>query len=420
MGNKSSHPNSHDRSSHPTPKSDAQPTLPTPQIADTASLQYSAVIPESSTASTHEHSVVGDPNPEATGLEKVTGKLRRICTNALGQNQSPSVPGPVPPLPPAATRPRAVTEAASSHRAREVAPDESSHRQPTSTVRSTLSDNFRFRILVVGKLEYQKPTPTIADINSESSYPDNRRLIVHEYPGFEPRYAQNCKSSGNLSRHALTQKAHRRKDCMRFGNQTVMVDLRPHVDLINGNIGVGVKEMLAMPQVPIVLVFTKYDMIVSQEMYYYEESCHRLLGKRPRDVPAEIVSSELGFGDHISKLVETTHKLIAVDSLNAALSTSFETQRGTPQISPVSLAFSMAQRGSKPLVSSPDFAGQTVKACLDIIHTDIVDVWNLRDPDMVIASISPVLGSKPKYITLSKTWLSHSPAPLQALYLILW
>jgi hypothetical protein len=34
-------------------------------------------------------------------------------------------------------------------------------------------------------------------------------------------------------------------------------------------------------------------------------------------------------------------------------------------------------------VSSPDFAGQTVKACLDIIHTDIVDVWNLRDPDMV-------------------------------------
>jgi hypothetical protein len=62
--------------------------------------------------------------------------------------------------------------------------------------------------------------------------------------------------------------------------------------------------------VPVVLVFTKFDMFCSQVLFditggdtqYHErakvkaqqiceESCHRLLGKQPRDVPAEIVSS---------------------------------------------------------------------------------------------------------------------------------
>ena len=62
--------------------------------------------------------------------------------------------------------------------------------------------------------------------------------------------------------------------------------------------------------VPVVVVFTKYDVVVSQlrldnptsgELHnherakarahtLYEESCHRLFHKGPKDVPAEIVS----------------------------------------------------------------------------------------------------------------------------------
>jgi hypothetical protein len=61
--------------------------------------------------------------------------------------------------------------------------------------------------------------------------------------------------------------------------------------------------------VPVVLVFTKFDMVVSQVLFdiadgdaqqherartraitIYEESCRRLFRKEPRDVPAEIVS----------------------------------------------------------------------------------------------------------------------------------
>jgi hypothetical protein len=230
MGNKSSHPNSHDRSSHPTPKSDDQPTLPTPQITDTASLQYSAVIPESSTASTHETLGRRRSKPRSHRTRKSDRQVApdlyqrtrsKSAQASFGPDQSPSVPGPVPPLPPAATRPRAVTEAASSHRARssrnesrpvdppytpepprpnqKLAPDESSHRQPTSTVRSTLSDNFRyasalfsrkplpfqpscrFRILVVGKVctGYQiRVTVLIASFHKRVALESHRSLTL--------------------------------------------------------------------------------------------------------------------------------------------------------------------------------------------------------------------------------------------------
>jgi hypothetical protein len=60
--------------------------------------------------------------------------------------------------------------------------------------------------------------------------------------------------------------------------------------------------------VPVVLVFTKFDVVVNQVLLdiggdvqqherartraitIYEESCRRLFHKQPRDVPAEIVS----------------------------------------------------------------------------------------------------------------------------------
>ncbi|KAH9968483.1 hypothetical protein BGW80DRAFT_654975 [Lactifluus volemus] len=186
---------------------------------------------------------------------------------------------------------------------------------------------------------------------------------------------------------------------------TFFIGLRSHIGSQEWKFGDDVKEMLTMSRVPIVLVFTKYDMIISQDrMYDYEESCHRLLGKRPRDVPAEIVSSEPGFGDFISKLVETTHRLVAADPHNAtALSSSFEAQRSRAQISPVSLAWSIAQRVSRDvniqasiligrsrywhgLASSRDFAGRPLESCIDVIHADIVDIWNLRDPNMYLWS----------------------------------
>ena len=46
------------------------------------------------------------------------------------------------------------------------------------------------------------------------------------------------------------------------------------------------------------------------------------------------------------------------------------------------------------LRSSPDFAHQTLKSCVNIIHDDIVEIWNLNDKTMVwLSSVSIVLAA---------------------------
>jgi hypothetical protein len=34
------------------------------------------------------------------------------------------------------------------------------------------------------------------------------------------------------------------------------------------------------------------------------------------------------------------------------------------------------------LASSTNFAGKTLETCLDVIHDDIIQVWNFEDPHM--------------------------------------
>jgi hypothetical protein len=56
------------------------------------------------------------------------------------------------------------------------------------------------------------------------------------------------------------------------------------------------------------------------------------------------------FGDLISKLSSTTHRLVAADRFNTTLpSTSFDAQSGRSHISAVSLAWSIAQRVSRDI-----------------------------------------------------------------------
>ncbi|KAI0246863.1 hypothetical protein BJV78DRAFT_97371 [Lactifluus subvellereus] len=312
--------------------------------------------------------------------------------------------------PPAAVRPRALTEYRTG---RSKFENPSSN---NSTVWSLLSDNFRFRILVVGKSRSGKSSlvnsifkvdtaliPRNADINVGFSYPDNSRLIVHEFPGFEPGYAQNLqpirefitgRTGANLP---LSERLHAIWICV------------PAMDLVDEGLGDGVEEILGTRKVLPDIASGDHDRAKARAQEMCEQSCRRLLRKHPRNVPAEIVSTRSGFDDFISRLFTTTHRLVAADSLNATVpSTSSEPQRGTPQISPVALAWSIAQRVSRDvklqasivvgqrrywrsLGSSREFVGRTLEYCIDVIHTDIVDVWNLRDQTKRVqgADVSP-------------------------------
>jgi len=104
----------------------------------------------------------------------------------------------------------------------------------------------------------------------------------------------------------------------------------PAPDAIAGRLGLGVEEILAMrtgecmqvtlsmsltrASAPVILVFTKFDLVTSQVLldmaggdsqHYdrararahvlFEDACRRILHKHPRDVPAEVVSGIYSF-----------------------------------------------------------------------------------------------------------------------------
>jgi hypothetical protein len=187
-----------------------------------------------------------------------------------------------------------------------------------------------------------------------------------------------------------------------------------------------VEEILGMKNVPVILVLTKFDAVVSEmlvdiprgDVLRYErasvtarvtceDSLRRRFDKDPRDVPAEIVSAEPIYADLIEKLVVTTDGLVLG---SRRPSTGFAIPGGRSRVSSVPLAWSAAIRVChsiplqasievgrskywRRLCSSVNFAEHPLKSCVNTIHVDLVEIWNLND--------STEMGSKPRCLTSS-------------------
>jgi hypothetical protein len=193
----------------------------------------------------------------------------------------------------------------------------------------------------------------------------------------------------------------------------------PASDAIEGRLGDGIEEILSLRTVPVVIVFTKFDVIVSRVLFdiadgdtphherararayiMYEDSCRRMLHKEPRDVPAEIVSENPRFIDLVDSLVMTTDRFITA---SCALSTQAGVRGAKQRIGAVPLAWSAALRVNHDIIIQatievgrnrywsslwlrPDFAYKTLKNCVNIIHLDIVEIWNMNDRNKYLSS----------------------------------
>ncbi|KAH9977505.1 hypothetical protein BJV74DRAFT_860737 [Russula compacta] len=293
------------------------------------------------------------------------------------------------------------------------------HRRFTPTVRRVFSDNPRFRILIVGKTDSGKsslinsifkvdmPRKTVpenerrtVDINVGFIPPENRRLIVHECSAFQSGVGQNIQT---ILRFITS---HTGPSCPASERLHAIWICVPTSDVIESKLGEGVAEILRQNVVPVVLVATKFDLVVNRVLsdmggkahFYeraranahgmYEQSCHTLFPGNPRNIPAETVSTWPRFGDLFVKLITTTHRLITMYS--------HETREGNAQIHSTPFVWSVAQRFSDELIiqatievgygrywrslwSSRDFTNQILEDCVDVVHTDIVEVWSLDD-----------------------------------------
>ncbi|KAF8489076.1 hypothetical protein F5888DRAFT_1210533 [Russula emetica] len=287
-------------------------------------------------------------------------------------------------------------------------------------LQNLLPNDFRFRILVVGKRDcgkssliraifkadmsvctpsslhfcltdlcvlqnYKRSPINISGRTDEFRPPDNRHLIVHECSAFGPGEMQAIRdfiTTRNHKSRPASERLHAIWICI------------PMSDVIDGQVDEGVKMLLSIG-VPLVIVFTKFDLSSSHNDY--EERCRSLFG----NVPVDIVSTQPKFRGLINKLVATTDGVIIAHSRN--VSAPSEAQRTQPRLSPVSLAWSVSQRASRDinvqaaievgrsrywrrLWSSDDFVGQPLANCVEIIHADIVGTWNLPDKDKYFSS----------------------------------
>ncbi|KAI0276097.1 hypothetical protein BGY98DRAFT_736933 [Russula aff. rugulosa BPL654] len=187
----------------------------------------------------------------------------------------------------------------------------------------------------------------ISGRTAEFRPPDNRHLMVHECSAFGPGEMQAIRDFVIARNHescASSERLHAIWICV------------PLSDVIDGQFDEGARLLLDIG-VPLVLVFTKFDLIVPKvssasgndngriraAYTAHERQCRSLF----RDVPAEIVSTRPRFRDLTDKLVQTTDGLILAHSRKVAASS--EAQRSQPRMSLVPLAWSVSQRASRDI-----------------------------------------------------------------------
>ncbi|KAF8264358.1 hypothetical protein EI94DRAFT_1738614 [Lactarius quietus] len=305
-------------------------------------------------------------------------------------------------------------------------------RRLLSTVWETPPEDFKFRILVVGKSRSGKSSliktvfkvdvaaaPERAlgenDINFEYCPEDNRYLIVHECSGLESRAgdSQNFLDIRDFILHRTDT------NCSASERLHAVWICVPASDAIAGDLGEGVEEILGMETVPVILVFTKFDVLVSDVLHKIaggdaqqyelaraaarqmcEGSCRRSFDKSLEEVPAETVSGEPGFADLVENLVLSTDRFILGSRSSSA---GFGDQEGQTGVSAVPHAWSAALRVSHNIVLQASievgrnrywhrlwanvyFINRSLKSCVNIIHVDLVETWNLNDRTRYLSS----------------------------------
>ncbi|KAG0698674.1 hypothetical protein DFH29DRAFT_940143 [Suillus ampliporus] len=290
----------------------------------------------------------------------------------------------------------------------------------TSQLQSTTSEICpRFRLLVIGKTGVGKSSLISqafkinenvsafergkADINKELTAPQNKRFVLHDSEGFEPGDNSNFEAAKEFircrrERPELKDKIHAVWLCLSI----------PHAGarLLES----GVKKFLEsrkeiLGDIPIIVVFTKHDVLVSaldlEAMESYEDDeaalenhkrdeLNRLCIQPLQDVAGSdilhaTVSTKRGYENTVQQLIAlTTTNVEKFVNSEAALAMMIAQRVDIDLKVKASIAYarSLSFWG---LASTMDFAGFTMQDCLSVIHKDIVDVWNFDDPHCHLA-----------------------------------
>ncbi|KAG1892887.1 uncharacterized protein F5891DRAFT_70735 [Suillus fuscotomentosus] len=164
--------------------------------------------------------------------------------------------------------------------------------------------------------------------------------------------------------------------------------------------------------VPVIVVLTKYDILVDRvERTLNEASLDGLSEKAIQelvkegaetevqntcigpleeftgsDIPHATISTAKGYKETLTGLIQKTETCVNLHlEPDAAVMTSVA-QRVHPGLKIKALIKIGKQRYWNALMSCPTFKNNQMKDCLRVLHNDIVDVWNFRDPHKYLRS----------------------------------
>ncbi|KAG2125429.1 hypothetical protein DEU56DRAFT_824995 [Suillus clintonianus] len=286
----------------------------------------------------------------------------------------------------------------------------------------------RFRILVIGKTGVGKTSlinrafgvheamasthkPGEADIDHEFVSLQNDRFVLHDSKGFEPGEESNV----NIVRDFIG----RRRNMAELKDQLHAVWLCFEIPRAGGRLlETGTEDFLTLKRkgllgnIPVVVVFTKYDrfmnrvnrtlddsssagldpdalkqLIKDKADKHLKEICIDPLEKfAGSDIPHATVSTGTGHEESLARLIQITEERVCEHVASEASVMTSIAQRVDPGLKIKASIDVGKRRYWKTLASCASFQDRTTLDCLRVLHVDIVAVWNFHDPNEYLES----------------------------------
>ncbi|KAJ8517846.1 hypothetical protein ONZ45_g5007 [Pleurotus djamor] len=290
-----------------------------------------------------------------------------------------------------------------------------------STAEKILKACPRFRILTgvgksslinrtfgVSQASVSEDRPGAADINFEITSDENDRVVVHDSKGFE---------SGKVDNVDIVNEFIKERSAMSdIKDQLHAIWLCTEIPATRGRVFErgdehflkGTTSVQGSSKIPIIVVFTKYDRLVRNIDYDMEDD-----DEQPEDVRQKIVidkadqtfqedcidplhaispgthyvkvSTQAQYRHLLQDLVETTFDIVKERVSGVASYVVAMSQRIDSEVKIDSCIAIGRKRYWKALCSTADFPGKTLKACLDVLHKDIVLIWNFDDDSYLLS-----------------------------------